>query len=451
MGFTASDIADWYDKKRLKRQKDLEEWVIDNPQWWAVGLATVGATSMEFLGGFVDVLRLGEGSAEGGWKGYGKDALRLVSILGPLGRLGKAGGLLARNVMPRVLLRFAVKPTGLTGPCTFQAANNISMLAKGKSIFLTLREMAKAKGLSLSKVKMIDGKYKLGAWIDDLLPVMKSAGMRASTVYGPKTVAEVVSLASQGNRVVAFAFKCKVKLPGGGEKQILHTVMALKDAAGQIRFADYGGKMFGSLEALISRWGTLSTPIELFSKAGGAKAVLFDANLAQGLANALSFGGVLVLEGVEAIDTDDGVDLALPVTEVAIPAPSADDPADVTVVEESFDNYVNRKSNKPLSAVKPKDAPGSLAGASGAGRKEPMRMNPLYLTGGDKAPPRSDWLTGVQFRLNHLGFGAGRVDGVMGPRTLRAITSFQRAYPPLKVDGIPGPMTQGKLSEVCGY
>ena len=57
MGYAASDLADLFDAKKLKRKKDLENWVMDNPQWWAVGLATVGATGMDFLGGFVDVLR----------------------------------------------------------------------------------------------------------------------------------------------------------------------------------------------------------------------------------------------------------------------------------------------------------------------------------------------------------------------------------------------------------
>ena len=90
MGFAASEVADMFEEKRKKRVRDLEEWVVENPQWWNVALATVGSTSMEFLGGYVDVLRLGEGAAEGGW-GYGKDALRVVSIV-PIGKVVKMGG-----------------------------------------------------------------------------------------------------------------------------------------------------------------------------------------------------------------------------------------------------------------------------------------------------------------------------------------------------------------------
>jgi peptidoglycan hydrolase-like protein with peptidoglycan-binding domain len=39
----------------------------------------------------------------------------------------------------------------------------------------------------------------------------------------------------------------------------------------------------------------------------------------------------------------------------------------------------------------------------------------------------------------------------MGPLTRKAVIAFQRAYPPLAADGVPGPRTQAKLVEVCGY
>jgi len=60
-------------------------------------------------------------------------------------------------------------------------------------------------------------------------------------------------------------------------------------------------------------------------------------------------------------------------------------------------------------------------------------------------------LTGVQYRLNALGFGAGPVDGILGPLTRKAALTFQRSYLPLKMDGIPGPKTQARLSQICGY
>ncbi len=66
----------------------LSEWVQDNPQWWAVAVAGTVQTSMDLGAGLVDVLRFGEGGTEGGVKGVGKDVLRLLILVGPLGRAG---------------------------------------------------------------------------------------------------------------------------------------------------------------------------------------------------------------------------------------------------------------------------------------------------------------------------------------------------------------------------
>jgi hypothetical protein len=57
--------------------------------------------------------------------------------------------------------------------------------------------------------------------------------------------------------------------------------------------------------------------------------------------------------------------------------------------------------------------------------------------------------TGIQGRLNNLGFDCGLVDGIVGPKTEAAVRSFQEEHS-LKVDGIPGPKTQAKLKEVHG-
>ncbi len=59
-------------------------------------------------------------------------------------------------------------------------------------------------------------------------------------------------------------------------------------------------------------------------------------------------------------------------------------------------------------------------------------------------------ISGVQARLNNLGYDSGEVDGIQGPITTAAIKAFQADYPPLDVDGIVGPQTRGKLKEVYG-
>jgi hypothetical protein len=143
----------------------------------------------------------------------------------------------------------------------------------------------------------------------------------------------------------------------------------------------------------------------------------------------LARGAVIVMEGLVAIETNEnGVELAVPATLAASTAPVLDAPVDSEVIKASFDAYKTRAKGKSVPAL-----PHAAA------------------TAGRRTAPRSDWLTGVQYRLNALGFGAGPVDGINGPRTKKAVLAFQRAYPPLLTDSIPGPRTQAKLVQVCGY
>jgi len=69
-------------------------------------------------------------------------------------------------------------------------------------------------------------------------------------------------------------------------------------------------------------------------------------------------------------------------------------------------------------------------------------LNPIL----ENAPTKR-CISGVQQRLNNLGFNSGPVDGIRGPITKGAVEAFQKLFK-LKVDTIPGPETQGKLDEV---
>jgi hypothetical protein len=59
-------------------------------------------------------------------------------------------------------------------------------------------------------------------------------------------------------------------------------------------------------------------------------------------------------------------------------------------------------------------------------------------------------ISGVQARLNNLGYDSGEVDGIQGPITTAAIKAFQADYPPLDVDGIVGPKTRAQLKDIYG-
>lgn len=60
-----------------------------------------------------------------------------------------------------------------------------------------------------------------------------------------------------------------------------------------------------------------------------------------------------------------------------------------------------------------------------------------------------DTITGLQARLNNLGFDCGPIDGVIGKRTEAAIREFQKTYD-LEESGTADSVMQNKLLEVHG-
>jgi N-acetylmuramoyl-L-alanine amidase len=57
--------------------------------------------------------------------------------------------------------------------------------------------------------------------------------------------------------------------------------------------------------------------------------------------------------------------------------------------------------------------------------------------------------SGVQARLNHLGFWCGAVDGIVGPRTRHAVKRFQAAHA-LEVTGEIDNSTRDALADAHG-
>jgi Putative peptidoglycan binding domain len=61
----------------------------------------------------------------------------------------------------------------------------------------------------------------------------------------------------------------------------------------------------------------------------------------------------------------------------------------------------------------------------------------------------ADKPSGIQARLQNLGYDCGEVDGIIGPKTRAAVRDFQQDAG-LTVDGIAGPKTQAALKSAHG-
>jgi hypothetical protein len=419
-----SELADWWDQQRRESEKILGQWVEENPQWWAIGIATATSTAMELGAGMVDALRLGQGVAQGTVKGVASDVMRLLVLIGPL---AKVGGIVGRFAQTR-MIRLAVTTKGVTGPCTFTAVNNAASIVGGgaRNFFLTAREAAQALGKPLASVGKIGSQYKLAAWIDDLVPFLTKQGVRLRSLGVPKTIAEVANAAKSENGVVVFAIEWADS--AGAIRR--HSMIAVRTAQG-VRFADYGGKFIADLSELAQRGGIWKAAggYKICSSANKGTAILFSGMEVIGALEkygmAVFNGGMLILEGINAVDTaESGVDLAFPVHPVVAIEKEAHEP---DVIKRSFAAFKARKAGHPF-----------------------VRLDPIEIQGRRNGPPPSHYLTGVQYRLNAAGFGAGPVDGIEGPKTKNAVIEFQRVYG-LKKDGIPGPKTQAKLVEICGF
>jgi len=307
-----SDYADWWYRQKRVVENIMSDWVYEHHNWAAATAAGTVIVAMDFAGGFVDALRLGQGVAKGGWRGYGEDALRVLVILGPLGR---AGGMLSRFIHVRNL-RLAVTTNGITGPCTFTAVNNAMTVVSGRArnLFITAKDAAKALGIPLAGVAKTAGGYEIAAWIDDLVPFLKSHGAKIKMLTNLTTIEDIAKAAKAENGVTIFAIRCKTV--NGAD--IVHSVIAVRGASGQIRYADYGGRLVESIPELIKNlgYGEVSGEISLMQKGGGAAATVVDGLKVTGMmenAMAVANGTVLVIEGVTVIETHDGAELAMPV------------------------------------------------------------------------------------------------------------------------------------------
>ena len=243
--WAASDIADWWDEQHRQAKKELDHFVDDNPNLFGVVVATGLATAMEVGAGTVDTLRFGQGIAEGGLKGVGKDALRLIGLMGPLGR----GGKIVQTSANAKLARLIVDPGG--GICGWVSGTQ-ALRQTGTKAFAAVEDLAQALGKSIAELG--------GSQLASRVELFKQIGARISALKPVKTFDDIARMTRNNGSITMFNVFGK-RLEGGVFKQVGHAVYAFRDNLGRLRIVDRGGRagklgeVFETLEDLAKKYG----------------------------------------------------------------------------------------------------------------------------------------------------------------------------------------------------
>jgi hypothetical protein len=221
--WAASDIATWWDEQHRSSKQALEQFVDEHPNWFGITVAGTTATAMDVGAGLIDVLRLGEGAAEGGLKGVAKDGLRLLQVAPAAGKLGRFA-----------IARLVVDPGGRI--CTWVSATK-ALRQVGARAFASVDDLAEAAGFQ--SIKQLGG-----AFVDSLIPTLHRLGARVTNLGNPATLDAVNASVREGG-VVLFSVRWLK-----GVKNVGHTLYAFRDSIGRVMYADRTGAVVKSLAEL---------------------------------------------------------------------------------------------------------------------------------------------------------------------------------------------------------
>jgi hypothetical protein len=236
---TASDIADWWDRQHSISKQALDDFVDENPGVFGIVIATAVATAMDVGKGTVDVLRLGEGVAEGTAGGITQDVLRTLSIVGTVGK----GAKIIKEVVSRSrMMKLIVDPGG--GRCAYISSTQ-ALRQTGQKAFASVEDLAKELGMSLDEM----GGSNAGQ--------IRAFMLKVKAAIGPslkfKNWGDIERSVPRDGSVVSFG----VNFAKGGA----HRLYAFRDALGRVRIMDRGGsagklpEVLDSLEALAKKYG----------------------------------------------------------------------------------------------------------------------------------------------------------------------------------------------------
>jgi hypothetical protein len=226
-----SQGADWWDEKKSESSEYLHEFVEEHDHWWAIAIAGTVETAMRLGGGFVDVLRLGDGVRSGTWRGLLHDGLRLLSLAGPFARLGRG---IARVLAPRP-----------GGPICGWVSATQALRQTGVQHFATVEDIAAATGKVPGPTTM-----------SELEGVLRSAGAEVRPLAAADMAAVNELAKANPHGVVMFGVEWFSKVLG---KTVGHALYAFRNILGKVRIVDRYGEEVANLSELATKYPGIET------------------------------------------------------------------------------------------------------------------------------------------------------------------------------------------------
>ena len=222
-----TEVADWWDRSRTQSELMLDQFVERNPNQFGIIVATALHTSMVVGSGVVDVLRLGDGIAQGGWRGVGADTLRLLGVVGPAGKAMQ----LAASVKNVRLAKLIADVPG--GRCSWVASTQ-ALVATGQKIggklFARVEDLAGAVGVPWGAV----------GGVKNLSVVAQNLRSIGASVGAAKPVQSMSNVAWELPRDGSVGL-IAVKLKKNGQIVAGHCMAVFFDSFGRLRILDRSG------------------------------------------------------------------------------------------------------------------------------------------------------------------------------------------------------------------
>ena len=233
-----TEIANWFDSQKDETDKILDRWVENSD--YNQGVMIVAATTHAFTifnAGFVDLLRLGDGIKEGGFRGWGKDALRFIAVF-PYGKAANTLKTLKGIAAAKLIV-------DIGGPNCFwvasaKALRQISLKSKGK-LFASVGDLAKSLGIAIDSL-----------WVVPNLATGMSYLQRVGAVVGVvkkvSSVREIATMVPNDGSVLMLA----VRVMKGNRVIGGHAIYAYKEILGRLRFFDrtVGARFGGAIQGV---------------------------------------------------------------------------------------------------------------------------------------------------------------------------------------------------------